>query len=62
VRTGSGQGADMTYVVTTNLDITDPDDGLLSLREALVLTNARPNDDDTFFDDCSKANCGSRRM
>lgn len=52
----------MTYVVTTNLDITDPDDGLLSLREALVLTNARPNDDDTFFDDCSKANCGSRRM
>jgi Ca2+-binding RTX toxin-like protein len=40
----------MTYFVTTNLDVTDPDDGLLSLREALVLTNAR-QDDNISFDD-----------
>ena len=40
----------MTYTVTTNLDTTNPDDGLLSLREALVLTNAEADGDDIIFD------------
>ena len=38
----------MTITVTTNLDVTDPNDGLLSLREALVLTNAGADDDIVF--------------
>ena len=40
----------MTYTVTTNLDTTNPNDGLLSLREALVLTNAEADGDDIIFD------------
>ncbi len=35
-----------TYVVDSKLDVIDPNDGVLTLREALTAANASPDEDD----------------
>jgi hypothetical protein len=38
-----------TYTVTTNLDVVDPENGRLSLREAVAQANATPGADTILF-------------
>lgn len=42
-----------SLVVTTSADVSDPTDGLTSLREALVLANSDPDDSEVTFGDGS---------